>query len=55
MSIYPKVYRNKAASEKEAGQLVEEMSYSDLYELAQQRGIRGRSHMTKEELIDALR
>jgi len=33
----------------------EQRTLDELYDLAQQHGIEGRSHMGKEELIDALR
>jgi hypothetical protein len=37
------------------GHALEERNRQQLYELAKQRGIPGRSHMGKRELVDALR
>jgi hemerythrin superfamily protein len=44
-----------SASETDSSHDVETMSKRELYELARQRRIEGRSAMTKSELVDALR
>lgn len=58
MSLYPKVFRNRKpqpqVEDEPMGELLEDMSYDDLYALAQQEKIGGRSSMTKDQLIKAL-
>lgn len=54
----PKVYRNRVAALKvivdAVPEAAEELTYDELYALAQEREIKGRSSMTKDELIAAL-
>lgn len=45
----------KAGKRGGSSKAYEEWSKSDLYDRAKEIGIEGRSHMTKDELIDALR
>lgn len=50
--------RNAAASRRRGGKpgrRLEDRTRQQLYEVAKRRGIRGRSKMGKQELIDALR
>ncbi len=47
--------RQTAAKRGGSSQAYEEWTKDDLYERAQEIGIEGRSDMTKDELIDALR
>ena len=47
--------REKAAKRGGSSDKYEEWSKDDLYDKAQEVGIEGRSDMTKDELIDALR
>lgn len=47
--------RTKAAKRGGSSKSYEEWSKDDLYDRAQEIGIEGRSDMTKDELIDALR
>ena len=50
----PKVYRNRKPEPQAEVEASEELTYDELYEMAQERGIRGRSNMSKKELIEAL-
>ncbi len=47
--------REKAAERGGSSQAYEEWTKDELYERAQEVGIEGRSDMSKDELIDALR
>ena len=52
---YPKFFNGSSVPHLEEGQSYEDLTRDELYALAQEEDIEGRSGMNKEELIESLR